>query len=282
MLPTRQDAALSAKAEAPALESTTGRPGLGRHATEAGPRDTDRAEHTPVVLGVSERPRRGAPNRLAATAALLVIVAIATLLWWFIDGERRFTSRLDDLGRSGRERMVEGRDSELVEAPDSDPVEVPDSDPVEVPGSDLVEVPGSDPVEVPGSDPMEAPDPQHGEDSALPPGEAGESGTVDETDIDAVRESPEADAVITGPGGRYRIMVSSHRHEGAALFEAGQLIERGVGAEVVATEVEDRGIWFRVLVTGGYPRLSAAREVLDTIRTLGYEGAWIERAADNE
>jgi len=51
---------------------------------------------------------------------------------------------------------------------------------------------------------------------------------------------------------------------------------------VVATEVKDRGIWFRVVVSGGYPMLSAAREDLETIKTLGYEGAWIERGADNE
>jgi hypothetical protein len=120
------------------------------------------------------------------------------------------------------------------------------------------------------------------EDSpAAPAKEIGSAG-LDESDVPAARESPDGGTVISGPGGRYRIMVSSHRHEGAAVFEARQLIERGVGAEVVATKVKDRGIWFRVVVSGGYPMLSAAREDLDTVRNLGYEGAWIERAADNE
>jgi len=257
VLPTREDPAVSADAEAPTRESMTERPELGRHETEAGSKDTGVAEHTPVVLGVSER-RRRAPNRMAATAALLVVVAIATLLWWFVDGERRFTSRLDDAGWREQERVVEGPGSEPVERPDSD-------------RADHLE-----------SDPLEGPDPGPVEDSAVPPGETTEPVATDESEVPTVRESPVGDTVIAGPGGRYRIMVSSHRHEGAAVFEAGQLVERGVAAEVVATEVADRGIWFRVVVSGGYPMLSAAREVLDTVKTLGYEGAWIERAADNE
>ena len=265
VLPTREDPAVSAETEAATRESTTERPEPGRHETEAGSKDAGVAEHTPVVLGVSER-RRRTPNRMAATVALLVIVAIATLLWWFVDGERRFTSRLDDAGRREQERVVEGPGSEPVERPDSDPGDRPESDPVTGPESDPVTGPESDPAE----------------DNAVPRGETTESVATDESDAPAVRESPEGDSVITGPGGRYRIMVSSHRHEGAAVFEAGQLVERGVGAEVVATEVADRGIWFRVVVSGGYPMLSAAREVLDTVKTLGYEGAWIERAADNE
>jgi hypothetical protein len=174
------------------------------------------------------------PNHLAVMATMLVLVAVAVLLWWFIDGERRSNAWLDELSRRKHEPVVEGRDSEPVE-----------------------------------------------DSPAAPAKEIGSAG-LDESDVPAARESPDGGTVISGPGGRYRIMVSSHRHEGAAVFEARQLIERGVGAEVVATKVKDRGIWFRVVVSGGYPMLSAAREDLDTVRNLGYEGAWIERAADNE
>ena len=77
-------------------------------------------------------------------------------------------------------------------------------------------------------------------------------------------------------------MVSSHRREGDARIEAAQVSRQGVETEVVATDVADRGVWYRVVVAGGYPSHSTALEVLDTIKSLGYEGAWIERAAANQ
>ena len=83
--------------------------------------------------------------------------------------------------------------------------------------------------------------------------------------------------VIGGHGGPYRIFVTSHRFENEADIQARQVGEHGVATEVVRTEVNDMGVWFRVAVSGGYPRLSAAREVLDTVKGFGYEGAWIER-----
>jgi hypothetical protein len=77
-------------------------------------------------------------------------------------------------------------------------------------------------------------------------------------------------------------MVSSHHREAAAEVEATELGELGVVAEVAAAEVAGRGTWFRVLVSGGYPTLARARAVLDTIKSFGYEGAWIERAPQGE
>lgn len=273
VLPMREDSAAFTKWEAAPREATTGRPELGRHETEAGREDIGGAEHTPVVLGSSLPRRRMAPNHLAAMAALLVIVALATLLWWFVDGERRFTSRLDDPNRRAQERVVEGRDSEPVEDGPA-----PLGDMGEAGTTELTT--DREGTAAGGETPSAGEITSEGEREA--PGEEIGSAGLDESDVPAVRESPDGGTVISGSGGRYRIMVSSHRHEGAAVFEAGQLIERGVGAEVVETEVADRGIWFRVVVSGGYPMLSAAREDLDTIKTLGYEGAWIERAADNE
>jgi hypothetical protein len=72
-------------------------------------------------------------------------------------------------------------------------------------------------------------------------------------------------------------MVSSHKYESAAALEARELTELGVDVEVVAAEVAERGTWYRVLISGGYPTLASARTVLDTIKTFGYEGAWVER-----
>jgi hypothetical protein len=269
----RTDSAVSARLEGPAQESMTWRPERGRHETEARRDDTGGADHKPVVLGASLRRRRMAPNHLAATATLLVIVAIAALLWWFVDGERRSSAWLDDLGRRRQERVVEGRESEAVEDSPAPPGDMGEAGATELTTDRESTAAG-------GEDPSGGEVTSEAEREA--PGEEIGSAGLDESDVRAVHESPDGGIVVGGPGGRYRIMVSSHRHEGPAVLEAGQLIERGVGAEVVATEVEGRGVWFRVVVSGGYPMLSAAREGLDTIKTLGYEGAWIERAADNE
>ena len=273
VLPLRKDSAVSARVKAPARESTTGRPERGRHETEARRDDTGGAGHKPLVLGASLRRRRMAPKQVAAAAALLAIVAIATMLWWFLDGERSSNAWLDDLSRRRQERVVEGRDSEPVADRPALPGDTGEAGTTELTRDREGTAAG-------GEDPRAGEITSEGE-GELPGGEIGSAG-VDESDVRAVRESPEGGTVIGGPGGRYRIMVSSHRHEGAAVFEVRQLIERGVGAKVVATEVKDRGIWFRVVVSGGYPMLSAAREDLETIKTLGYEGAWIERGADNE
>ena len=273
VLPTRDDSAGFKKWEAAAREATTGRPERGRQETEPRRDDSGGAERTPVVLGASLPRRRMAPSHLAAGAALLVVVAIATLLWWFVDGERRLNSWLDDSSWREHERVVEGRDSEPVEDSPARPGDMDEAGTTELTTDREGTAAG-------GEDASGGETTSEGEREA--PGEEIASARLDESDVHAVRESPDGGTVITGPGGRYRIMVSSHRHEGAAVFEAGQLIEGGVGAEVVATEVKDRGTWFRVVVSGGYPMLSAAREDLDTVKSLGYEGAWIERAADNE
>ncbi len=273
LLSTSKPSAVSAKVVAPARESTTARRKRGRRGTEARRDDTGGAEHTPVVLGASLRRRRMSPNHLAATAALVVIVAVAALLWWFIDGEDRANSWLDELSRRQHERVVEGRGSEPAEDGPAAPGDMSEAGTTELTTDREGTTAGGEAP--PGGEVTP-------EGEREPPAEEIGSAGLDDSDVRAVRESPDGGTVIRGPGGRYRIMISSHRHEGAAVFEAGQLIERGVGAEVVATEVKDRGIWFRVVVSGGYPMLSAAREGLDTIKHLGYEGAWIERAADDE
>ena len=79
----------------------------------------------------------------------------------------------------------------------------------------------------------------------------------------------------------YIVMISSHYREIAATLESAELENRGVTSEVVPADLGDRGVWYRVVVAGGYPSLSDARSVLDTIKSFGYEGAWIERAPDN-
>ena len=273
VVPMREGLVVSARLEAAPQESRTGRAERGRPDIEARRDDTGGAKHKPVVLGASVRRRRMTPNHLAATVAMLVIVAIAVMLWWFVDGERRSNLWLDNLSRREHERVVEGGDWEPAE--DSS---APRGEAGEVGTTELI-TDGEDRA-AGGEDPSTGEIASEGEGEA--PGEEIGSAGLDESDVRAVRESSDGGTAISGPGGRYRIMISSHRHERAAVFEAAQLIERGVGAEVVARELENRGMWFRVVVSGGYPILSAAREDLETIKALGYEGAWIERAADNE
>ncbi|MCK4512446.1 SPOR domain-containing protein [bacterium] len=235
---------------------------LAEDGGEARPEGTESAEGSSTLIGSPSRRSRGKPHHVAITVAVLVIVGIATILWWFVDGERRFASRLDGPARTAQERVLLDQGTEISE------------DRAVPPGEPSGDVPADEGAA--GADEGAA-----GADRGA--GGAGED--VVSPDDDAVRAAPEpldGDALIRGPGGRYHIMISSHRHEGAAVFEAGQLVEQGVAAEVAGAEVEDRGTWFRVVVSGGYPTVTSAREVLDTIKFLGYEGAWIERVADNK
>ncbi|MBN2564109.1 MAG: SPOR domain-containing protein, partial [Candidatus Eisenbacteria bacterium] len=90
------------------------------------------------------------------------------------------------------------------------------------------------------------------------------------------------DVPVAGVGGPYRIIVSSHKHRADAEVERGQLASAGLATEIIPAEIPERGTWYRILVAGGYPSWTRATEVLDTIRNLGYEGAWIERTEQLE
>ncbi|MCK4409988.1 MAG: SPOR domain-containing protein, partial [Candidatus Eisenbacteria sp.] len=255
-------------------ESTLEGSELDGQENDAGPEDTEGPERRPVPLGGSSGRRWRSSDHLASTVAVLVIVVIAAFLWWFVDGERRFSSRGGGSVRTEHEGVVEDRETEL-----QDDRLMPLGGMDEAATTELSadrEVAAADGEEPSGGGTTPA-----GQREAS--GEEISAGAgADDSSFRPAHERLDADTVISGPGGPYHIMISSHRYEGAAVFEAGQLIERGVAAEVMATKVEGRGIWFRVVVSGGYPALSRARENLDTIKFLGYEGAWIEHVADNE
>lgn len=82
---------------------------------------------------------------------------------------------------------------------------------------------------------------------------------------------------LQGTGGPYVVLLSSHRLRSAAEWDAGRAASRGLPAEVVQVELPDSGTWYRVALAGGQPTLASAREVLDIVRELGYEGAWLVR-----
>ena len=63
----------------------------------------------------------------------------------------------------------------------------------------------------------------------------------------------------------------------AADRDARTLERRGFPSTVVTVDIPERGTWHRVLVDAGFRTLDDTRELLDSMKEVGYEGAWIER-----
>ncbi len=116
---------------------------------------------------------------------------------------------------------------------------------------------------------------------------AGETGSVTTAsdggaDDEAMTEPDVADSgqdslARSGPGGPYRAVVLSSRDEDLASAEVPRLAERGFSADVIPVDIDDGGLWYRVVVRGGYPALDSARVVVDELRRLGYDSAWVHR-----
>jgi len=107
-----------------------------------------------------------------------------------------------------------------------------------------------------------------------------------EDDAPAQQESETADtqlrdwralAVSGAVPGRYVVFTSSHRLISAADRDAGALERRGFPSRVVDVDIPERGMWHRVAVDAGFRTLDDTRELLDIMKDVGYEGAWIER-----
>jgi len=91
--------------------------------------------------------------------------------------------------------------------------------------------------------------------------------------VDSWLDSP----ATSGPGGPYRAVILSSKNEDLASAEVPRLAERGFSAEVIPVDIEDGGLWYRVVVAGGYPALDGARVVVDELRRFGYDSAWVHR-----
>ncbi|MFH1865830.1 MAG: SPOR domain-containing protein [Candidatus Eisenbacteria bacterium] len=261
------DAETTAQEPAPSLLEST------EHEREDGADVTEEPRHAPIVLGASSAERKR-PDHLASTVAVAVILVIATVIWWSMDGQRRFQSRTDRSLPTGQELVTEAADSESGGDGAAASAETVGGTTLQGGTSEEASAPGGEGATgAPATAPVESV-------------KSGNEGGVDSAVVPPTDQPQVGDAVIggavSGPGGPYRIMVSSHHREAAAEVEATELGELGVVAEVAAAEVAGRGTWFRVLVSGGYPTLARARAVLDTIRSFGYEGAWIERAPQGE
>ncbi len=86
-----------------------------------------------------------------------------------------------------------------------------------------------------------------------------------------------AAAVSAAVPGRYVVFTSSHRYASAAEQDAAALERRGFPSVVVDVDISERGKWHRVAVDAGFRTLDDTRELLDIMKEVGYEGAWIER-----
>ena len=261
------DTGRSMEAATSASESEPERPEPGSPESVMRFERSERRPRTRVVGAVAPRSRGRNPDHLAVMAIVLLIVVIAALFWWFTIGQSRFGPG-GDRSVPTEQRVAEGGDSEAQEG-------------ASAPGGEVGEAAGTD-EGAPGDGEAAAGGETTSAEEQEIPEEETRAGSDEDSGVSPTGEPLDADAVISGPGGPYRVMISSHRHERAAVLEAGQLTEQGVAVDVVATEVKNRGTWFRIMVAGGYPTISSTREILDTVKLLGYEGAWVERAAHNE
>lgn len=77
--------------------------------------------------------------------------------------------------------------------------------------------------------------------------------------------------------GLYVVFTSSHKRETAAHRDVGALVRSGLPAALVAVELEESGVWYRVAVDAGFGTVREAADLLEVVGELGYEGAWIEK-----
>ncbi len=102
---------------------------------------------------------------------------------------------------------------------------------------------------------------------------AGEEEAAEPDVVDAGLDGP----ATSGPGGPYRAVILSSRNEDLASAEVPRLSERGFSADVIPVDIGDGGLWYRVVVRGGYPTLDSARVAVDELKRSGYGSAWVHR-----
>ena len=233
---------------------------------EAGSERSSYVENGPVVTAARSQERR---RNSRARWVVLPIVVIAVVAVWFSLRP----------GMSPRIPGLHEGNGQEVNAPQGD-----DGVGRSTPG-ELRERSDDDVIAPPGGDGATRPAP--GEPQA---GEAPERGGGEETPAEVV-ESERAtapartadtgtsplEAPLAGHGGTYTVYLSSHRILTAAEFERDQASERGISAVIVDTDLPESGLWHRVSVEGGFSTLAEARNALDIVKELGYEGAWIGR-----
>ncbi len=221
-------------------------------------------EDEPLVIEASgPRARsRGGGRRVVGVIALAVVAAVVVWGWLgpALRGER---------GPSWR-RPVSEAGRRTTEQSNREPVAVKEER-AENAAERLDEGPGA-PGEANAQ--PEAPTAQAGaaREPAAGEGQRGVEASEGEPAVVLDESSP-----LSGPGGPYVIYLSSQRLRTAAQVEVEQAEKAGLLAEIVDADVPGSGMWHRVALVGGFPTLAEARNTLDIIRELGYEGAWIAR-----
>jgi hypothetical protein len=205
------------------------------------------AARTPAPAA-RKRPRRATPLVLG----VLAVVIVAAVTAWQLGA-------LDSLRVGATTPSGTGRPTQRPQA-GAPPVVAADDATVPAAG-DTTPIPGGAPA---------------------PPAVAAAATEAPQTGATELQGQTPARASLSGPGGRYVVYVSSHRVETAAITDAAALLGMDVATAVVRTEVGDSGIWYRVRVAGGYPTLAAAREALEVVKGLPYDGAWIERTPESQ
>jgi cell division septation protein DedD len=226
-----------------------------RPAREAAPRD--RAEKSPPperppsveydeeFSAVGHQDKKHASLIPKIATAVVVLVAVAFLVWWF-NAERRNGGDAE----SGRIAVSSGEQSDSAPAPAGGPETVLAAD-----TTAAVSAPDTTPV-APEPTPVSA------------PGTSGSAGaevaeSVRPTDASAMLDSDNIlvmDDLESNWGGYYLIHVSSFRESSKARTEVAYLSDRGYPAFVVYIDLGPKGKWYRVY-TGPLERREQAREM---------------------
>ncbi len=82
---------------------------------------------------------------------------------------------------------------------------------------------------------------------------------------------------IIGPVGPYAVVVSSVTTEDGGWVEAAELLEAGFAVDVVRVDLGDKGVWFRVMLDGGFPSLDDARVMTAVLDDAGFDGSWVTK-----
>ena len=82
---------------------------------------------------------------------------------------------------------------------------------------------------------------------------------------------------IVGPGGPYEVVVRSVTTEDGGWVEAAELLGAGFAVDVVRVDLGDKGVWYRVMLDGGFPSLDDARVMTAVLEDAGFDGSWVTK-----
>jgi general secretion pathway protein A len=233
-------------------------------------------EESPAVVSLQGAPVEAAPPRARRRwiiPALIVVAAVATTAY-VVHG----------LGWRRASPVSERPEARVTEAVESAPVD--DTGPGSGPGDAGATVLGDAQEtadETEGDAPVVRQDEQEPDaDTTRDRVEGGPEEAV-ESAVRPDERPPERDAraadgpahgLVRGPGGPYAVVVASSRGEEAALAVVERLARDGFAAAVQPAELPS-GLWYRVVLEGGYPTIGTARVAAESIGDYGNGDPWV-------